>query len=273
LRAGIIAEVAAATFHVYLELMRDGPRKTKGKSKLQITCEGPIKALSFDGVYYQSKVNVDNPLTGHCEYIELFLQALLFNREPKKILMLGLGGGSAQRLFHYYCPEARILTVEVDPEVVRIAREHFFFDDTKLPVVISDARDYLERAGTRFDMIIQDTFVSKRRTVFIPDHLASREFFQLVRDRLTSFGVFAINTLGTVKVRKRTSSIVSVYRNLTDVFPSVYLFEAFETRNVVMISPKRAAKGDILQMAESLPEGIKCKTAETYRARPCSTWL
>jgi precorrin-6B methylase 2 len=253
--------------------VRDGSRKTEGQSKLKVTLEGPIKGLSFDGVYYQSKVDVDNPLTGHCEYVELFLQALLFNRRPKRILMLGLGGGSAQRLFHHYCPDARILTVEVDPEVVRIAREHFFFDDKKLLVVISDARDYLERTKGKFDIIIQDTFVSKHRTVFIPEHLASREFFELVWARLKSSGVFAINTLGTVRVRKTSNPIVTIYRDLVDIFRSVYLFEVSETMNVVMISPKRAAKGDIMQMAEGLPEGIRCGTAETYRARPCSRWL
>ena len=41
------------------------------------------------------------------------------------VLMIGLGGGSAQRAFQYYYPDVAFRTVEIDPTVVRVAQEFF----------------------------------------------------------------------------------------------------------------------------------------------------
>jgi spermidine synthase len=89
----------------------------------------------------------------------------------RSILLLGLGGGSAARLARALAPRARIVGVEIDPEVVRAARACFDLDELGLEVVVEDARRLLERERRRFDAVLEDVFVGSGRDVRKPDWL------------------------------------------------------------------------------------------------------
>jgi spermidine synthase len=217
---------------------------------IEISHRGPIRCLSFDSKHYQSKVDVRNPVRGHFDYINLFFQTFLFKPDARYVLMIGLGGASTQRLFHHYRPELSIHTVELDPVVVEIAIEHFFFDNIAMPVTISDGRKYLAKTRRKFDIIIQDAFRSTSEGTFIPYHLATREYFELAWSRLTRDGVFAINLIGSVLSRKPGNPVAVVYRTISDAFPSIYMFQATDTRNLVLIATKSKKKHDKDELAE-----------------------
>ncbi len=90
-----------------------------------------------------------------------------------KILILGLGGGSVARLARAIAPEAEIVGVELDAEVVRLARAHFELDRLGLRVELADARAWLAsavgRARQRFDAILEDVFIGRGDAVHKPD--------------------------------------------------------------------------------------------------------
>ena len=89
----------------------------------------------------------------------------------RRILILGLGGGSAARLLRALAPRARIVGVERDAGVLRAARRHFGLGGLGLEVVQADARGFLARDRHRFDLVIDDVLVGSGRAVRKPDWL------------------------------------------------------------------------------------------------------
>ena len=249
---------------------------------IRVVQEGSMRALRFDNNYYQSKVDVNNPLSGHFSYVELFFQGFLFKPNPNSVLMLGLGGGSVQRLFHHFQPSIPVRTVEIDPAVVDVAQKYFFFDPRQTPVTVSDARAFLRRTNEKFDFIIQDTYSSNLYGTFIPFHLATLEYFNLVNERLSDDGVFAINVIGTIYGGEPNRVITSVYRTMREVFPQLYLFAANDSQNVVIIAvknPSRLTKGELVERARQLsaarpggfpPSFVRAPGSQFYDTAPAN---
>ena len=112
----------------------------------------------------------------------------------RSILLLGLGGGSAARVARALAPRARIVGVEIDPDVVRAAREAFDLDELALEVVVADARRFLARGRRRFDALIEDVFVGSARDVRKPDWLPEPGLERAAR-RLARGGLLVSNAL------------------------------------------------------------------------------
>ncbi len=105
--------------------------------------------------------------------------------------------------------------VEIDPEVVDVARKWFAFPRS-IPVTVDDGRRYLERHDRRYDVIAVDAYYADA----IPFHLTTREFLETVRARLKPGGVVVANVIGAVRGdgSKLLRSFVRTYR---EVFPTV----------------------------------------------------
>jgi spermidine synthase len=169
----------------------------------------------------------------------------LWNTQMTRVLMIGLGGGSTQRSYARYCPETLVETVELDPVVVRAARDFFHFvDSPRQKVYVSDGRVFLRRSQARYDAILVDAYVSSRYGSCIPHHLATREFFALAHDHLTTNGVLAYNVIGSLR-GWQDDLIGSLYQTLKVVFPEVYLFPAKDSENVVLLATKAPNKTDL----------------------------
>lgn len=215
---------------------------------IRVTQEGSLRALRFDNYHYQSKMDINNPYSGHFGYIDLIFEAFLFKPDIETVLMLGLGGGSTPKLFNFYQPNLDLLSVELDPAVVDVAEEYFFYDSEELPVEVDDARAWLRRSRQHYDLIVQDTYSSNVYGTFIPFHLATLEYFQIVRNRLSDDGIFAINVIGTVYGGEPNRVITSVYRTMHEVFPQLYMFAASDVQNVVIIATLDEDRKDIFDI-------------------------
>jgi spermidine synthase len=112
----------------------------------------------------------------------------------RSVLILGLGGGSAARLVRALAPGARIVGVELDPDVIRAARSHFGLGDVGVELVRGDARAYLADARERFDAVIDDVFVGHGRDVRKPDWLPTPGL-ALASRRVAPGGLLVTNTL------------------------------------------------------------------------------
>lgn len=139
--------------------------------------------------------------------------ALLCSQPPRRILLLGLGGGSLAKFLLRAFPECQIEAVERSPEVVSVA--HRFFDlphTPRLRVHVAEARRFMATVGRdRYDAILVDTFDAAgaaRCTVQLP-------FFRDCRRALQLTGVLAINLWrGTDTGCRETLAL------LTDAFDS-----------------------------------------------------
>lgn len=108
-----------------------------------------------------------------------------------QVAVVGLGTGG---LACHSMPGEHWTFFEIDPEVIRIARDPAKFPYISectpgVPIVVGDARLTLAASPTRFDMIVLDAFSSNA----IPAHLLTREAFAVYLDHLAPHGVLAIH--------------------------------------------------------------------------------
>ena len=224
--AGTVFEVTSAYHHI------------------RVLDAGDLRTLCFDDAE-ETRMSLHDPLKGHFEYTEYFHMPWLWNTQLTRVLVIGLGGGSVQRSFGHYYPGVRLETVEIDPAVAQVARNYFHFRESEYQkLYLEDGRVHLRRSRTQYDLIILDAYVQGRYGSGIPQHLATREFFELVRDHLTTNGVVAYNVIGTME-GSQPSVVGAIYRTLKTVFPQVYLFPARSSENVVVIATRAAVNTDL----------------------------
>ena len=106
------------------------------------------------------------------------------------MLVIGNAGGTVARAFGELYPDVEIDGVEIDPEVSDAARRYMGLEDNpRLNVITADGRPFLELTDETYDLIVVDAY----HQPYIPFYLATREFFDAVRDHLRPGGVIALN--------------------------------------------------------------------------------
>jgi spermidine synthase len=144
-----------------------------------------------------------------------YWDAMLFDSgQPRSVAILGNAAGTTARAFRTLRPQTRIDAVEIDPELTKIGRRWFGLPRS-IKVHHEDARPFLRRReDSRWDAILVDAY----RQPYIPFYLVTKEFFQLVRDRLTASGVVVVNVGhpdGNNALEKEMTA------TMRDVFPQV----------------------------------------------------
>ena len=77
----------------------------------------------------------------------------------QRVLLLGLGGGSALNPIHMQFPDAKITVIDWDPAMVEISRKLKLFDDHIRPeILVGDAVQVLKELDKRYDLILIDLF-------------------------------------------------------------------------------------------------------------------
>jgi spermidine synthase len=120
---------------------------------------GALRYLHFDFDKVQSLMRCDDPDALCLRYTRKMMSFLLFNPEPRRILILGLGGGSLVKFCYRHLPSARITAIEIDPYVI-VLREEFRVpkDDERFCVLQGDGTRYVTFRGPRQDVILLDTY-------------------------------------------------------------------------------------------------------------------
>jgi spermidine synthase len=232
---------------------------TSAHHHISVIDQGGIRVLSFDGSM-ETRMSLADPAQGHFQYTEFFHMPWLWNSGISNVLMVGLGGASAQRAYQRYHPEVRVESVELDPVVVKVAREYFHFQESPTnKVIVSDGRQYLRRSDRQYDVIIMDAYVKSRYGSYVPHHMATREFFEIADKRLTTNGVVAYNMIGTL-VGQRADILGAVYRTMKTVFPQVYMFPAGDSQNVVLIATKNPHKMTAIEAWRKADELVRTGT-------------
>ena len=111
---------------------------------------------------------------------------------PRSMLMLGLGGGTAVRQLKYFVPPIRVTAVEIDADMVDLARRYMGLDDLNINVVVDDAYRYIETCDETFDAVIDDVYLGGASDVFRPQAHDDALMEQL-RARLKPGGILLAN--------------------------------------------------------------------------------
>jgi len=128
------------------------------------------------------------------QYTRMQLSALFLNPNPRRILIIGEGGGTIPTALQQMHPDAAIDVVELDKAVDSVARAYFDFKPgPKTRVHISDGRIFVKRMAGKnpnYDLVILDAFEAD----YIPEHMLTREFLQEVKANMAPDGVIVANT-------------------------------------------------------------------------------
>jgi spermidine synthase len=118
---------------------------------------------------------------------------LLFHPRPKRIDLIGLGGGSLIKFCYHRMPGTQLTAIELDPDVIAL-RDTFLLpeDGPRLQVLNVDGAEYLEQTEKGIDVLLVDAF---DKTGFAPS-LANREFFENAFAKLAGNGILVINLAG-----------------------------------------------------------------------------
>jgi predicted membrane-bound spermidine synthase len=118
-------------------------------------------------------------LTGDVWDGHLVLPFAVLDRAPRRVGILGNAAGTTSRAYEEFFPRTRVDGVEIDGELSDIGRRYFDMNNPRLRLFHEDARPYLRRTDARYDVLSVDAY----RQPYIPFYLATREFFELCRDR------------------------------------------------------------------------------------------
>jgi len=153
---------------------------------------GSVEALGRQTCYA-----LDNPQRMVFNYTRMMMGALFVNPAPKRILIVGLGGGTLPSALAALLPQAEIDVVEIDPAVLRVAEDYFrFAPSPRLRVHAADGRAYVEqmvREKRQYDLVMLDAFDFN----YIPRHLMTQEFLEQTKRILAPNGVLAANTFAS----------------------------------------------------------------------------
>lgn len=148
-----------------------------------------VRTLHVGGEAIQSAMRIDDPFALALDYTRCMMAFLLFHPQPRRALMIGLGGGSLAKFFYRKLKETSIRVVELDALVVAAAREHFALppDGPRLRVDVGDGAEALTPECC--DVLVLDAF---RDELHVPE-LSSAEFYDGAFLALAEPGAMVVN--------------------------------------------------------------------------------
>jgi spermidine synthase len=152
---------------------------------------GPTtKALHFSISEIQSRMALKDPYALDLAYTRTMMGFLLLLPAPRRLAMVGLGGGSLVKFCHRHLPMAHIEVAEINPHVIALRHEFFVPpDDDRLQVLQADGARYVRTALPGVDVVMVDGFSSEGQ----PARLCSQRFYDDCADLLQPEGVLVVN--------------------------------------------------------------------------------
>lgn len=157
-----------------------------------ISEHGNIRSLHLGTATIQSSMNINNPSELVLSYSRAMMSWLLFaDTLPNHITQIGLGGGSFARWLHEKLPETQQIAIEINPQVIQIARNAFCldFEGQNFQIIEADGAEYVQILRGNTDLIMVDGFDG----VQIIDELVGEPFFHDCRHALSANGMFITN--------------------------------------------------------------------------------
>ena len=122
--------------------------------RIAVVEDDTTRYLRFDSSF-QSGMYVDDPYKTRFEYSDYLQLPFAYRPSTKRVLYIGLGGGSALKRTWRDFPSVQVDGVEIDPEVVDVAYEFFELPrDPRLKVAVEDGRRFLAENDGPWDVIV-----------------------------------------------------------------------------------------------------------------------
>ncbi|RTL51398.1 MAG: spermidine synthase-like protein [Rhodocyclaceae bacterium] len=192
--------------------------------------DGERRYLQFSAHLIQSAMRLKEPNALDLRYTQKMMSFLLFHPRPRRIVLIGLGGGSLIKYCYTRLPATHLTAVELDPDVIAL-RDAFLLppDDERLQVLQADGAEYLAEAEKGIDVLLVDAF---DKIGFAPT-LANKAFFEQAKAKLSGSGVLVVNLAGEAE------TYAGVIGQAAETFDDrVIVFPVREDDNHVMLAFK-----------------------------------
>ncbi len=194
--------------------------------------DGDVRTMYFvvDGTYYiESRQDRGHPRSLDLDYTRTMMAGFCLLPRPRRLLMIGFGGGQISNYLFERVPGLEIDGVDIDGEVIRLARKYFDVpEDPRYRTHVADGRLFVEQAPADppWDMILLDAF----RGVFVPLHLKTREYYQGLVRHLSPQGVVVANLHNATPMYKHDRV------TFADAFPQGYAFHTERGRQTIFVA-------------------------------------
>lgn len=231
---------------------------------LQVTERHGVRRLYLnDGYAVQSATYLDGlPYFGTVWGYYALAPSFTTRGAPRRVLVLGLGGGTSARYYQETYPRAEIVGVELDPTVVEVARRYFGLPPG-VEVRTGDARAFLARDRRHYDLIVVDAF----RFPYVPFQLTTREFFELARLHLEPGGALMLNV---GRLGEARDVVNAVARTLGTSFREVSAVDAPNASNTILVGTEHPLTASAGIAALDLPAAQRVPLGELAPLRPVS---
>jgi spermidine synthase len=202
----------------------------------------------------QSEMRISDPYELVNEYTRKMMGFLAFQPRPKRVLIVGLGGGSLVKYCHRHFPDTKVIAVEIDPDVLAM-RSQFFIppDDERLTVVLADGAAYVAQLAGENEQV-NAVLVDAYDHAGIASAVVERTFLENTKRLLGAHGVLVMNLVAEVEDCKRHVALIK------DVFgDSVIVIATQHGSNLVVFASQ--AMDDPQRLA------IALRNAERYESR------
>jgi len=148
------------------------------------------RSLHFSIGQIQSRMRIDDPFALDLDYTRTMMGFLLFMPVPRRIAMIGLGGGSLAKFCHLHLRGVHIDVIEINPHVIELRDQfHIPRDDARFRVIAADGAQHVRKRRDDYDVLLVDGFDSQGQ----PARLCSRRFYGNAHAALTAGGVMVVN--------------------------------------------------------------------------------
>lgn len=165
------------------------------------------------------------------------LVAPFFNPPPqgldtvRRMAIVGLAGGTTARQAEAVFSDIEIDGFEIDPLIVEVGQTYFDMNQPNLRVFVQDGRWGLSRMEGGYDVISVDAY----RPPYIPWHMTTLEFFEMVHDQLADDGVMVINIGRSPIDRTLVNDLGTTIRQ---VFPTIFVMDIPDSFNTILFATK-----------------------------------
>jgi spermidine synthase len=148
------------------------------------------RALHFSFDTVQSRMRLADPDALDLAYTRTMMGFLLFVPRPRRISLIGLGGGSLAKYCHRYLPQARLAVAEINPHVLAL-RADFQVppEGERMAVFQADGARFVRRPEAACDVLLLDGFDLHG----MAPALCSQRFFDDASEALGEGGVMVVN--------------------------------------------------------------------------------
>lgn len=189
---------------------------------------------------------------------------MVLHSKPEHILILGGGEGAALRevLKHQV---KDVVMVDIDRELIEFSKKHLkkwhqgSFFDKRAKVIFSDAMSFIKDTNNKFDVIISD--ISDPTEGSHAQNIYTREFFSLLRKRLTPQGIFITQA---TEVFYNPSEVFSIIvKTVSSAFPHIKPYMEYLPSFSSLWGFVIGSKGQIIPNKELIRERLKQKRIKT----------